>query len=312
MLLVHLTDLDEQRWKKRLAEHLKGYPIVTRADAFDPRDVHYIFVWKPLANAFDGLVNLKAILSMGAGVDALLRHPNLPDAPLVRFVDEELAQCMSDYVVANVTMHHRCMSRYLTDQAQREWTQFYPPPAWDVSVGIMGLGELGMDAARRLVPLGFKLRGWSRTSRTVADVETFAGNDGFDDFLAGTDILVNLLPLTGATEDILNMETFRKLRRDGLRDGPVIVNAARGGHQVEPDIVAALKEGTLGAASLDVFKTEPLPADSPLWDAPNCYITPHIAAISNPDSGASYFAGVLLDHEAGKPLINVVDRDRGY
>lgn len=313
MLLLHLSDVDEVRWNQRLAAKLGDYKIVRRGDDYDPSEVHYIFVWKPLPEAFDGLDNLKAVLSLGAGVDALLRHPGLPaGVPIVRFVDSELTQCMTDYVVANVTMHHRCHSRYVADQAARSWTQFYPAPAWDISVGIMGLGELGQDAAKRLVALGYQVRGWSRTARSIDGVDGYCGKDGFSGFLSGTDILVNLLPLTPDTEDILNMDTFLQLRRHGLKGGPVIINAARGGHQNEDDIVAALNDGTLAAASLDVFKTEPLPQDSPLWDAPNCYVTPHIAAISNPDSGAAYFARVLLEHESGKALPNVIDVERGY
>lgn len=313
MLLLHLSDVDEDRWSARLAARLDGYPIVRRTEQFDPRDVRYIFVWKPLENAFDGLTNLKAVLSLGAGVDALLRHPHLPEGvPIVRFVDEELTQCMTDYVVANVTMHHRCHSLYAADQTTRRWAQFYPPPAWSTSVGIMGLGELGRDAAEKLRVLGFKVRGWSRTARQIEGVDTFSGPEGFDAFLAGTDILVNLLPLTPETAGILNRSTFGKLRRDNLKGGPVIVNAARGGHQNEEDIVTALEDGTLGAASLDVFQTEPLPETSPLWTVPNCYITPHIAAISKPDIGAAYFARVLLEHEQGKPLPNVIDVERGY
>jgi glyoxylate/hydroxypyruvate reductase A len=174
------------------------------------------------------------------------------------------------------------------------------------------MGVLGQDAASRLLPLGFALRSWSRTPKTIAGVEGFAGDAQFDTFLNGTDILVNLLPLTPETTGILNTKTFSKLRRDRLDGGPVIINAARGGHQREADIVKALADGTLGAASLDVFETEPLPQDSPLWDIENCYLTPHIAAISSEVSGVRYFSQMIRDHEAGKPLINVVDPARGY
>jgi glyoxylate/hydroxypyruvate reductase A len=176
----------------------------------------------------------------------------------------------------------------------------------------MGLGVLGEDAVRRLSPLGFTLRGWSRSPKALQGVKLFTGAEDLDAFLSGTDILVNLLPLTPETQGILNYETFKKLRRGKLDGGPVIVNAARGGHQKEADIVKALGDGTLGAASLDVFEVEPLPATSPLWDIPNCYITPHIAAISDPDSGVKYFTRMLRDHEAGRSLENVVDRARGY
>ena len=313
MLLLHLNVVDETRWKERLAKLLGDYPIVCRGDNFDPKDIHYIFVWKPEDNAFDGLNDLKAILSLGAGVDALMGHPRLPhDVPIVRFVDDELTQCMSDYVVANVTMHHRCFSQYRDDQLTKNWTQFYPPPAWDTSVGLMGLGELGKDAAQRLLALGYKVNGWSRNEKNISGIKGFVGTDQFDHFLGETDILVDLLPLTKETHGILNYLTFAKLRRTHLKGGPALINAARGGHQIETDIVRALEDGTLGAVSLDVFEVEPLPQNSPLWTQKNCYITPHIAAISNPDSGASYFARVLRNHEEGKPLVNVVDVKRGY
>jgi glyoxylate/hydroxypyruvate reductase A len=313
MLLLHLADVDEAAWAQKFRAALGDYPVVRRGDSFDPADVRYIFVWKPAADAFDGLSGLNAVFSLGAGVDALLRHPQLPQGvPLVRFVDTGLSQRMSDYVVAQVTMHHRLYTRYAADKQARRWNQLYPPSAEETTVGIMGLGVLGEDAVRRLLPLGFTLRGWSRSPKALQRIELFTGAEELDAFLSGTDILVNLLPLTPETLGILNYETFKKLRRGKLDGGPVIVNAARGGHQKEADIVKALGDGTLGAASLDVFEVEPLPAASPLWDIPNCYITPHIAAISDPDSGVKYFTRMLADHEAGRPLENVVDRAKGY
>jgi len=312
MLLLHLSDVDEASWAEALRAALGDYPVVRRGEDYDPADVRYIFVWKPKPEAFDGLTGLRAILSLGAGVDALLKHPALPDAPIVRFVDEDLSQRMSDYVVAHVTMHHRLYTRFQADQKAKRWSQLYPPAASETTVGIMGMGVLGQDAASRLKPLGFDLRSWSRAPKDMTGVEGFAGAEQFDAFLAGTDILVNLLPLTPETTGILNTQTFAKLRRDRLAGGPVIVNAARGGHQRESDIVAALRDGTLGAASLDVFETEPLPASSPLWDIENCYITPHIAAISNEATGVRYFTNIIRRHEAGEALVNVVDRRRGY
>lgn len=313
MLLLHLSDVDEASWGARLKEELAPYPVVRRGETYDPADIRYIFVWKPKPEAFDGLTGLKAILSLGAGVDALLKHPKLPrDVPIVRFVDDDLSQRMSDYVVAHVTMHHRLYTRFRADQKARRWSQLYPPAASQTTVGIMGMGVLGQDAARRLLALGFTLRSWSRTPKQIEGVEGFAGQDTFDAFLSGTDILVNLLPLTPETAGILNYETFGKLRRNVLEGGPVIINAARGGHQREADIVRALGDGTLAAASLDVFETEPLPEQSPLWDLDNCYITPHIAAISSETTGVRYFSRIIREHEAGKPLINVVDRSLGY
>ncbi len=309
-LLLHLADVDEAGWARCYAEALPGIRVVRRGEAYDPAEIDYIFAWKPAADAFDGLANLKAVMSLGAGVDALLKHPKLPDRPIVRFVDADLTARMSDYVVAHVTMHQRLYTRFLRDQVARRWHQLYPPAARETQVGIMGLGELGRDAALKLAGLGFTVLGWSQSQKQIAGVRTFAG-DAFDAFLAETDILVCLLPLTPETTGILNYETFRKLRR-GLDGGPAIVNAARGGHQVEADIVRALGDGTLAAASLDVFEIEPLPAASPLWALDNCYITPHIAAISSIEAGVAYFSRIIRDHEAGAPLPNVVDRARGY
>lgn len=311
-LLLHLAEQDEASWAEGFRAALPGHQVFTRADAHDPAAIDYIFVWKPGAEAFDGLGNLKAVLSFGAGVDALLRHPRLPDRPIVRFVDAQLTQAMSDYVLANVLMHTRLHTRFRMDQEAKRWVQLYPPPAWDITVGVMGLGVLGLDAIRHLKVFGFKLRGWSRSPKTLEGVEVFTGPQQFDTFLSGTDILVNLLPLTPETEGILNYETFSKLRRDGLTDGPVVINAARGGHQREADLVRALTDGTLRAASLDVFEVEPLPKSSPLWELPNVVFTPHIAAASSEKTGVVYFSKVILDHEAGKPLPNVVDVARGY
>lgn len=312
-LLLHLADFDERSWAAGFAAALPGHRIVRRSDQYDPAEVDYIFIWKPRPDAFEGLTNLKAVLSLGAGVDALLHHPNLPSKPIVRFMDADLTQRMSDYVLANVLMHQRLFTRFKRDQRARRWVQLYPAPAWECSVGIMGLGQLGQDAVRHLKTFGYKLRGWSRTPKSIAGVETFAGEAEFDAFLGGTDILVNLLPLTPEALGILSYDTFSKLRRGGIdAEGPVLINAARGGHQKEADIVRALGDGTLKAASLDVFEVEPLPQESPLWALDNCYITPHIAAASSEQTGVAYFSKVIIDHEAGEPLPNVVDVQRGY
>jgi len=309
-LLLHLSDVDEAKWAAAYQAALPEVTVVRQSEAFDREAIDYIFVWKPKPDAFEGLGNLKAVLSLGAGVDALLKHPALPTAPIVRFVDSDLTQRMTDYVVAQVTMHQRLGTRFKRDQAARHWTQHYPPAAGETNVGIMGLGVLGADAAAKLVGLGFMVLGWSRTPKQIAGVTTYAG-DELDTFLGQTDILCCLLPLTPDTTGILNYGLFKKLRRK-LDGGPVIVNAARGGHQVEVDIVRALGDGTLGAASLDVFEKEPLAKDSPLWALDNAYLTPHIAAISNIDAGVQYFSAIIRGHERGEGLPNVVDRTRGY
>lgn len=311
-MLLHLTGIDEARWAEGFRAALPGYRIILSSETYDPAEIEYVFTWKPAADAFEGLTNLRAILSLGAGVDALLQHPALPDVPIVRFVDDELTHCMSDYVIAQVTMHQRLFTRFDAHQKAKVWSQLYPPASHLIGVGIMGMGVLGTDAARKLKAIGFDVKGWNRSPKSVDGITMFSGNEQFDDFLAQTDILVCLLPLTPETTGILNMETFRKLRRGPLIGGPTLVNAARGGHQKEADIVAALQEGVLAAASLDVFEVEPLPRNSPLWEMDTCFITPHIAAISDDRSGVVYFSRMLKEHWEGKPLRNLVDRSRGY
>ena len=308
-----MNGVDEAEWASLLAPLLGGRPVVRRNDSFDPQLVEYVLAWKPHRDAFAGLTHLKAILSYGAGVDALLDHPALPDGvPIVRFVDPDLTGRMRDYVVAEVLAHSRLETRFRTAQRQRVWDETVPPSAEDLTVGVMGLGVLGQAALKALGAFGYKRLGWSRTETILDGVRAFWGADGLPGFLELTDILVCLLPLTPETRGILDQKTFAALRHGWLPGGPVVINAARGAHQVEADLVAALSNGTLGAASLDVFETEPLGADSPLWDLPNCRITPHVAAVSDPSAGAVYFARVIRDHEAGARLPNLVDRARGY
>jgi glyoxylate/hydroxypyruvate reductase A len=179
-------------------------------------------------------------------------------------------------------------------------------------VGVMGLGELGRDAAEKLVHLGFQVNGWSNSRKSVAGVTSYAGQGELDAFLAATDILVCLLPHTPATEGILNRALFRKLSHDGPLGAPVMINAGRGKLQVEADIVASLDAGELAAATLDVFETEPLPADSPLWTHPKVTITPHNAADSEPEALCRYILRQIASHDAGGRLENVVDKTAGY
>jgi glyoxylate/hydroxypyruvate reductase A len=171
---------------------------------------------------------------------------------------------------------------------------------------------MGADAAEVLLRLGFQVRGWSRTPKRIPGVETFAGPSELDPFLSRTDILISLLPLTPETRNFIDLNLLRKLRRDGPLGGPILINAGRGGSQVEADVAMALKEGTLAGAGLDVFQTEPLPPDSPLWDFDNLTITPHVAAVSDAQALARQVAEQIEAFERGEPLKNRVERERGY
>jgi glyoxylate/hydroxypyruvate reductase A len=232
--------------------------------------------------------------------------------PVVRVIDPDLTRRMTEYVTLHVLLHHRRQRLYDTQQRQRLWHEHSQPSAREVHVGIMGLGVLGRDAAEVLVRLGFRVAGWSRTPHTIAGIETFDGAAGLARFLARTEILVCLLPHTPATEGILNLALLRKLNRTGVLGGAYLINAGRGMLQVDADILAALNEGTLAGATLDVFPTEPLPAASPLWTHPNATITPHNSAASMPEEVVGYIMRQIDRLESGLGLENVIDRASGY
>jgi glyoxylate/hydroxypyruvate reductase A len=288
-------DLDLRVWPDRMG---------------DPADIAYAVAWLPPANV---LPNLKLIFSLGAGVDAILRDSTLPDdIPIVRVNDPDLTMRMSEYVVLQVLMHHRQQRRIDENQRKKIWDSFPTHGASDLAVGIMGLGVLGSDAAAKLLSLDFKVAGWSRTRKHIPGVHCYAGAAEFDSFLARTDVLVSLLPHTPETTAIINRDLIRKLSRKGPFGAPILINAARGKQQVEADLLAALDAGELFAATLDVFETEPLPQDSPLWTHPKVTVTPHCGADSDPTTISAYVLRQIRRHQAGLPLENVVDRVRGY
>jgi glyoxylate/hydroxypyruvate reductase A len=289
---------------------LRVAPDIGRAE-----DIDTALVWQPPAGLLATLPGLKLIVSVGAGVDALVHDPTLPDVALVRFVDPDLTGRMAEYVTLHVLYHHRRMTEFRELQVRKQWQYLPEPAARDVRVGLMGIGVLGSAAATALKPLGYRLRGWSRTPRTLAGVECFSGAGQLDAFLAETDILAVLLPLTRETRGMLNRALLRKLSRTGrnpLLPGPVLINAGRGGLQVDADIHASLQAGELYAASLDVFEVEPLPAASPLWQHPRVVVTPHNAAESSPAAIARYALRQRHLQHSGGALENLVDRSRGY
>jgi glyoxylate/hydroxypyruvate reductase A len=277
-------------------------------------DIRYALAWEPPPGLLKTLPNLELIVSVGAGVDHLFRDPELPEVPVVRFVDADLTGRMVEFVVLNVLLHHRRMTEFREQQSKVEWKYLPEPASHDVRVGIMGLGVLGGAASQALAKLGYRLRGWSRTEKRVDGVDCYFGNQ-LDAFLAETDVLVVLLPLTSETRGLINRNLLAKLSqrgRDERLPGPVLINAGRGGLQVESDILAALDIGQLYAASLDVFETEPLPETSPLWRHPRVVITPHCAAESDPRAIADYTIAQIEALRRGERLKHVVDRTRGY
>ena len=312
-LLVAVTGWDATPWLERLKTLLPDVDIATPETLGDRDAVRYGLSWRHRRGAFEHLPNLKAIFSLGAGVDHVLVDDTLPDAPIVRVVDPDLTARMSEWVVLQVLLHFRQFRLYDRQQREKVWAEDEAQPAArEVRVGLLGLGELGRDAALKLQAIGFDVAGWSRSPKAIDGLTSFHASEGLDALLARTDILVSLLPLTPQTRGLLNASLIGKLARDGRLGGPFLINAGRGGSQVEADIVAAIESGALKGASLDVFETEPLPKSSALWQYQNIFISPHNAAISAPEAVARYIAGQILAHERGEPLRHVVDRERGY
>jgi glyoxylate/hydroxypyruvate reductase len=300
-------------WRIRFRDRLPGRAILSPDEATArAAEVRYAAVWKPEPGLLSRYPRLEVIFNLGAGVDALLEDTTLPPLPVVRVVNDDLTKRMTEYVVLHCLMAHRQHRRFVAQQASRTWDAPDQWAAGAVRVGLFGLGELGRDAAEVLARIGFQVAGWSRSPKSLPGIQCFHGQDGLAPFLARTDILVVLMPLTPDTRGILNRKLFAGLARDGVLGKPVLINAGRGGLQVEADILAALDDGTLGGATLDVFNTEPLAPDSPFWGHPLVTITPHNAADSAPAAIADDVAGQILNYEAGKPLRNVVDRTKGY
>ena len=308
-ILLSVTGFNPRRWYELLSA---SRTVTLEPDGPADPTITYAVVWKHRPNLLSTLPNLRAIFSIGAGVDHIFADPGLPKAPVVRVVADNLTQYMTEFIAWRVLDHHRQGALYRSQQARNVWHEPPQRPATEITVGIMGLGNLGRAAAQALKSLGFRVNGWSRTEQQVDGVTTFHGDNGLSPFLNATDILVVLLPLTPATRGIITYELLRKLRRRNGLGGAVLINAGRGRLQLDADIHRALDDGTLKEASLDVFETEPLPESSPLWNHPKVFITPHAAATSDPNHLVKPMLEQMAAFERGEALKNVVDMGAGY
>jgi glyoxylate/hydroxypyruvate reductase A len=292
---------------------LPSHEIVMLDEPFDRASVRYALSWRHPPGALEDLPNLRVILSLGAGVDHLFADPALPDKPIARVVDPDLTNRMSEWVVMHALVHLRQLRRYESQQRERIWEDDdQQPKASDIQIGLLGLGVMGQDAVTKLKALGFKVAGWSASPKSLPGVVSFSSMDGLKRMLAQTDMLVVLLPLTEATRGIINTSLLSQLKKDGPLGGPILINAGRGGLQVEADILAALDSDALKGASLDVFEREPLQRGSRFWSHPAVYVSPHNAAISSPQAIAALVARQIEAHERGEPLAHLVKRERGY
>ncbi|WP_432258950.1 2-hydroxyacid dehydrogenase [Cupriavidus sp. TMH.W2] len=311
-LQLYVPDGRYDPWIAGFAEALPEARCATWEDSRgEPAD--YAVVWRPPVEMLRGRSDLKAVFNLGAGVDGILRlRDEAPDAlpagvPIVRLDDAGMAAQMAEYVAHAVLRYFRKLDAYEAQQRAGNWKFLKPHRRADFTVGVMGVGTLGTHIARTLAGFGFPVRGWSRTARVIEGVSGFYGDAGQAPFLDGLRVLVNVLPLTPQTENILNAGLFARLAR-----GAYVINVARGQHLVEEDLLAAVQSGQVGGATLDVFRTEPLPAEHPFWQEPRITITPHISALTLREDSITQIAGKIRALRAGQPIAGVVDVQRGY
>lgn len=308
-VLVYLGDDEETAaWVRLLTPLLEGLEVRPLDDPGPKEAAEYAVVWGPPPGRLAALPNLRATVSVGAGIDHVLRDPEYPrHVPILRTTGPDMIQRMREYVALHVLAHHRRLRTTDDQQTRREWAQLVTPVASKRRVGVLGLGEIGGASAASLAALGFDVLGWARTAKEIPGVRCFAGEDGFAALLAEAEILVCLLPLTGETRAILDRRTFAR-----MKPGASLINVGRGGHLVEEDLLDALETGQIAEATLDVFGIEPLPEAHPFWTHPRIRVTPHVASYIDPETGAGIVAENILAHRAGRSPVSLSMADRGY
>ena len=301
-----------ETWLQGLSQRLPD----ARIRAWTPGDTahaDYALVWNPPEAMLRGRTTLKAVFNLGAGVDAILRqlraYPEMmpKDVPLFRLEDAGMAMQMREYATYMVLGWYRLFEHYREQQQKKQWGERFPASRKEFVIGIMGAGVLGRSVAQALAAWNFPVRCWSRSPKDISGVSSYCGVEQFAAFLAGTRVLINILPLTPETTGILNRHLFSQ-----LAEGAYVMNIARGAHLVEQDLLAALEEGHIKSAALDVFTEEPLPENHPFWSHPQITVTPHIAALTLPDETMDHLASSLLTFDSGGTPGGSVDIVRGY
>ncbi len=306
MLLVDSISKDLSPWLEAFRAELGEDEVLTWNQVEHPAEIDVAVVWKHRVDLFRNLPNLKLVASLGAGVDHIISDPNLPeDLPVSKVVSEHLSGPMSNFCIGAVMYFHRQFDKYLIDKANRVWDQQFDPEV-EVKIGILGLGELGSDLARKLVALGFEVYGLSRSRRELEGVVCYQQSQ-MNEFLGNVNLLVCMLPATEDTREIINKDLIDQLPR-----GSYLINVGRGMQQVDDDILRALDSGQLRGAFLDVFPIEPPPKESRVWDHPKVFVTPHIAVVTKIEAAVPQIVENYRRVKEGRPLLNLIDRKKGY
>lgn len=306
--LVFYSEFDSfEEWSALLAPYLPGVTICRAETVQKPDEVHYALAWKPPRGFFAPYRNLRLLVNLGAGVDSLVGRDDLPDIPIIRLSDPDMARMMASYVLFAVLRYARDIPAFERAQRERRWRYLHPRAPAGIRVGVLGLGELGAYAARELARQGFDVRGWSRSKKEIAGIRCSCGLASLDDFLSQSDILVVMLPLTPHTTSLLSAERLARLPQ-----GAAFINVSRGAIVDQAALTDALRSGQIAEATLDVFDREPLPPHDPLWQMDNVLITPHLASVAIPTSAARQVAENIQRASRGEPVTNQVFPERGY
>jgi glyoxylate/hydroxypyruvate reductase len=304
-LVLIIPDRKLDDLQQRLQQALPGTAIEIWPDIRAPQDVDFAVVWKQPQNSLANFTNLKAIQCFGAGVDAILSDPTLPDLPIARIVDSHLTQSMVQYLDGIVSYYRLRLDLFSQQQQQQCWKPKSPRRLKNIC--LLGLGELGAEVARHFAAQGYQVCGWARTAKTLENIHCYSGHDGLALAVAQADIVICLLPLTDETQNLLNSDFFLQ-----LKPGAILINVARGGIVDDAALLQALNSGQLQAACLDVFRQEPLPVAHPFWQHPAILVTPHISAVTNVSTAVAQIAENYRRTLQGEPLRNRVDVTRGY
>ncbi|MDI3382773.1 2-hydroxyacid dehydrogenase [Xenophilus aerolatus] len=307
--LVFYSEFDDfETWKKALQAQLPTLQVVHATAVERPEDVHYAMAWKPPAGFFQRMPNLRLIINLGAGVDALVARDDLPPGiPITRITDPQMGRMMAGYVLFAVLRHARDIPHFEQAQRRGEWAYRHPRAHADITVAVLGLGQLGAMAATEVQRQGFRTLGWSRSPRRIEGVACRSGMDTLDEVLDQADIVVLMLPLTPETRGLFDRARLQRLKR-----GAAFVNVARGTLVDQAALTELLESGHIDSATLDVFEREPLPAGDPLWRMPKVLITPHLASVAIPESSALQIAANIQRVAAGQEPEHRIDAMRGY
>ncbi len=305
-LLIDSTTKDLGPWIEALRKELSNENVVTWGESWDPDSISTAVVWNHRAELFKRIPKVKLVASLGAGVDHIMSDPYLPPkAQITRVISQHLSTPMSNYCIGAILYFRKQFDKYLLDKGSKIWDPEFDPER-DLKIGILGMGELGQDLASKLVPLEFDINGMSQSPKKIPGVKSYVLSQ-WDEFLQSINLLVCMLPATPETKGILNRDLFRKMGK-----GSFLINVARGQHQIDEDILWALDKGFLDGAFLDVFPNEPLPSNSPLWNHPNVFITPHIAVVTKLEAAIPTIVENHKRVQEGRPIIGLADRKKGY